>query len=159
MGGWGVWTLDSELRTPNCRVSGAAQSPQNLARGGFSNPHWGQRFCRGAAHSVQNFIPSGLSNPQLGQCMPPPSVPDWTLLYHGSVEKQRNAFPLHALLPLNHRVIGSLAEALKFVRSATAAAWVKSAGAPPVCRKTTVSAAPISPLRIRSISPAIALPV
>ena len=49
------------------RDSGVPQSPQNLNRGGFSNPHRRQRPVRGVLHSPQNFMPSGFSKPQLGQ--------------------------------------------------------------------------------------------
>jgi hypothetical protein len=48
-------------------VNAAAQSPQNLAVGAFSYPHFVQRFLNGAAHSLQNFCSAGLSAPHAGQ--------------------------------------------------------------------------------------------
>jgi hypothetical protein len=48
-------------------VNAAAQSPQNLAVGAFSYPHFAQRFLKGAAHSLQNFCSAGFSAPHVGQ--------------------------------------------------------------------------------------------
>jgi hypothetical protein len=45
-------------------VSAVAQSPQNFAVGGFSYPHFEQRFWKGVAHSLQNFCSDGFSAPQ-----------------------------------------------------------------------------------------------
>src|SRR5215813_8866469 len=46
-------------------------SPQNLACGAFSPPHWAQRRFSEVPHSVQNFSPSGFSKPQLAQRIRP----------------------------------------------------------------------------------------
>ena len=59
--------MDGEAR--GCPIRGVPQAPQNLKRGGFSNPDRAQRCWswRGVLHSPQNFISSGLSKPQFGQ--------------------------------------------------------------------------------------------
>jgi hypothetical protein len=54
-------------------VSGVPHSPQNLARGSTSAPHWGQRTLKGVPHSMQNLVPLGVSASQRGQCMGTPS--------------------------------------------------------------------------------------
>src|SRR5262249_54006250 len=66
---WGGWTLDSGLWTLDGPANGVAHSLQNLARGRFSAPQFGQRLLRGAAHSIQNLAPVGFSEPQLAQSM------------------------------------------------------------------------------------------
>jgi hypothetical protein len=43
------------------------QSPQQRLFGGYTAPHFGQRFVTGAPQSAQNFLLAGLSLSQLEQ--------------------------------------------------------------------------------------------
>src|SRR5216683_6021607 len=48
-------------------ASAVPQSPQKRLPGGFSAPHFGQRFVNGAPQSPQNFLSAGLSTPHFEQ--------------------------------------------------------------------------------------------
>jgi len=49
------------------------QSPQKLASGGFSEPHFGQRAPNATPHRMQNFLPAAFSKSQPGQRIGLPS--------------------------------------------------------------------------------------
>jgi hypothetical protein len=84
----GVLNEDPADRAAFVEASAVPQSPQKLLLGGFSAPHFGQRFVNGAPQSPQSDLPAGLSLPHLEQRISSPLAHKFAL--HLSLRRCRD---------------------------------------------------------------------